>query len=213
MVLYPEVMRKAQEELDRVVGQDRLPSFSDKPALPYICAVIQEVLRWAPVTPLAVAHSLTADDIYEGKFLPSGSLVLGNAWYATLHGSAHFADRHPHRAMLNDEKMYPRPEIFNPDRFLKDGKLDPNIRSPETVAFGFGRRYAQLDYLCDIALTTAPTESVQERTSRSNLCSSTSPVYYQPSTLEWPRMPKDSQSHLVANIKLVCCGKCIVCSW
>jgi len=123
MVLYPEVMRKAQEELDRVVGQDRLPGFSDKPTLPYICAVVQEVLRWAPVTPLAVGHSLTSDDVYEGKFLPSGSLVLGNAW-----------------AMLNDEKMYPSPEVFNPDRFLKDGKLDPNIRSPETVAFGFGRR-------------------------------------------------------------------------
>ena len=52
MVLYPDVVRKAQEELDIVVGQDRLPELSDKTSLPYVCAVVKEVLRWYPVTPL-----------------------------------------------------------------------------------------------------------------------------------------------------------------
>lgn len=52
MVLYPDAFQKAQAELDRVVGQDRLPEFSDKEALPYVCAIVQEVLRWNPVTPL-----------------------------------------------------------------------------------------------------------------------------------------------------------------
>jgi len=52
MQLYPEVQRKAQEEIDRVVGRDRLPTISDRPNLPYIEAVIKELLRWNPVAPL-----------------------------------------------------------------------------------------------------------------------------------------------------------------
>jgi len=63
------------------------------------------------------------DDVYEGMFLPAGSLVLGNVW-----------------AMLHDENMYKDPERFNPERFLKNGQLDPNVTSPEATAFGFGRR-------------------------------------------------------------------------
>lgn len=51
MVLYPEVFKKAQEELDRVVGQYRLPEFSDQDDLPYISAIVKESLRWNPVVP------------------------------------------------------------------------------------------------------------------------------------------------------------------
>lgn len=50
MSLYPEVQAKAREELDRAVG-DRLPSLSDRPELPYIFAIVQEVLRWVPPFP------------------------------------------------------------------------------------------------------------------------------------------------------------------
>jgi cytochrome P450 len=80
MVLHPHVFRKAQEELDRVVGLDRLPDFSDRHSLPYITAIIKECLRWNPVSPLPVAHRLMVDDIYEGYFMPAGSIVLGNCW-------------------------------------------------------------------------------------------------------------------------------------
>ena len=52
MVLHPEAQRKAQDELDRVVGTDRLPDFTDEPALPYVTALMKEVLRWRPVGPL-----------------------------------------------------------------------------------------------------------------------------------------------------------------
>lgn len=52
MTLYPEAQRKAQEELDRVVGPDRLPTFADRELLPYVEALVTEVFRWNPVVPL-----------------------------------------------------------------------------------------------------------------------------------------------------------------
>lgn len=52
MILHPEVQAKAQAELDAVVGCGRLPEISDRPNLPYINAVILELLRWRPVAPM-----------------------------------------------------------------------------------------------------------------------------------------------------------------
>ena len=54
MALYPEVQRRAQEELDEVVGQGRLPDFSDRSALPYINAVAKETMRWHQVVPMGM---------------------------------------------------------------------------------------------------------------------------------------------------------------
>ena len=52
MIIYPEVQCKAQAEIDRVIGNDRFPTLADQPDLPYIDALVKEVLRWAPVGPL-----------------------------------------------------------------------------------------------------------------------------------------------------------------
>jgi hypothetical protein len=52
MVLHPEVQAKAQADIDRVIGKDRLPDFDDRPALPYLDAILRETLRWHPVAPL-----------------------------------------------------------------------------------------------------------------------------------------------------------------
>ena len=54
MVNYPDVMQKAQAELDSVVGRERPPTFDDEDALPYIRAIVQETLRWRPVSPLSM---------------------------------------------------------------------------------------------------------------------------------------------------------------
>jgi len=52
MVLYPDVQKRAQAEIDSVIGRDRLPTFEDRASLPYIDAVVRETFRWQPVTPL-----------------------------------------------------------------------------------------------------------------------------------------------------------------
>lgn len=80
MRLYPNVMKRAQAEIDDVVGRDRLPTFADRENLPYIRAIVKEVLRWRPVGPLGLPRRTSQDDVYEGYFIPKGSLVIANAW-------------------------------------------------------------------------------------------------------------------------------------
>ncbi|KAJ6560597.1 cytochrome P450 [Mycena vulgaris] len=124
MLANPAAQKTAQAEIDTVTGGNlkRLPAFEDEAALPYLSALVKEVLRWKNVTPFAVPRLLATDDEYHGYRLPAGSIVIGNAW-----------------AILHNETMYPDPYAFKPERFLLDGKLNPAVKNPES-AFGFGRR-------------------------------------------------------------------------
>ncbi|CAL1709849.1 unnamed protein product [Somion occarium] len=123
MVLYPEVQKLAQDELGSVVPQDRLPDFSDRESLPYIQALILELLRWMPVAPLAMPHATAKSDIYKGYHIPKNSVVIANAW-----------------SILHNPEYYPDPHKFSPERFLKNGKLNPDVLDPTIASFGFGRR-------------------------------------------------------------------------
>ena len=57
MALYPEVQKKAQAEIDAVVGSHRLPDFEDRPSLPYINAIVKELMRWHLILPLCAFSS------------------------------------------------------------------------------------------------------------------------------------------------------------
>ena len=59
MALYPEAQRTAHAEIDAVLGDSRLPDFSDEDKLPYLGAVLKEVLRWHPVVPLGESNTVT----------------------------------------------------------------------------------------------------------------------------------------------------------
>ena len=52
MALHPEVQQKAQKQIDAVIGTDRLPEFEDVESMPYVQAIVKELLRWQPVAPL-----------------------------------------------------------------------------------------------------------------------------------------------------------------
>ncbi|KAK0480065.1 cytochrome P450 [Armillaria novae-zelandiae] len=127
-LLYPEVQAKARAELDAVVGTTRLPNFDDRPQLPYIEAILSEALRWNPVVPMGVAHCSVNADIYRGYYIPAGATVIGNAW-----------------AILHDEKDYPNPLVFDPDRFIAEDGKEP--QPYPIAAFGFGRRICPGRYL------------------------------------------------------------------
>ncbi|KAJ8689877.1 hypothetical protein PTI98_012736 [Pleurotus ostreatus] len=121
MTRHPEIQKKAQEEIDSVVGKDRLPTLSDRDSLPYVECVIKEVLRFAAVAAL-MPHSLDEDDIYNGYTIPKGAWVMVNAW-----------------SIFYDPALYPEPREFRPERFLSTGDHEAET-DPYTVAFGFGRR-------------------------------------------------------------------------
>ena len=76
MAVNREMQKKAQEEIDRVVGLGRMPDFEDRPLLPYVEAIYREVLRFAPPVPLGVAHAPEEDDFYKGYFIPKGTSSL-----------------------------------------------------------------------------------------------------------------------------------------
>ncbi len=82
MSLYPEVLKKAQAELDAVVGPTRLPDFDfgDKDSLVYVNAIIREASRWLLVLPLGIPHCTSADDKLHGYFIPKGTVLLPNVW-------------------------------------------------------------------------------------------------------------------------------------
>ncbi|KAJ7215403.1 cytochrome P450 [Mycena pura] len=122
MLANPDAQKNAQLEIDSVVGRGNLPHFGDKQAMPYVAALVKEVLRWGNVLPFGVPHVLAVDDEYRGYRLPAGSVVIGHVW-----------------AILHDEIAYPDPHAFEPKRFLLDDKIYPRVRDPQS-AFGFGRR-------------------------------------------------------------------------
>ena len=80
---HTDIQYKARTELDRVVGPDRLPTLADRPALPYVDAIMKETMRWHVPAPLILPHFATEDDEYDGYLIPQGSTILVNVWYDT----------------------------------------------------------------------------------------------------------------------------------
>ena len=76
MAMHPSAQRRAQAELDNVVGTDRLPEFEDLRLLPFVQAIVLETLRWIPVLLFGVPHAVTEDDVYNEYLIPKGSMVI-----------------------------------------------------------------------------------------------------------------------------------------
>ncbi|KAI0328373.1 CyP450 monooxygenase [Cubamyces sp. BRFM 1775] len=135
MASYPDVQRKAQAELDTVIGRDRLPTFADRDSLPYISALAKECLRWRVVAPLGMPHSSTEDLEYRGHLIPKGTLIIYNIW-----------------AYSRDSRHYPDPEVFRPERFLMNGLPSPDVLDPFAFVFGYGRRQCPGRHLAETSL-------------------------------------------------------------
>ena len=128
MLVYPETQARAHAELDAVVGRTRLPTFNDYPHLPYIRAMVKEVLRWRPIGPMGVPHHTTEDDWYEGMFIPKGTICLPNVWY-----------------MNRDPEIYGENAAnFDPARHLDSGgkvtSRESGAKGDGHLSYGFGRR-------------------------------------------------------------------------
>ncbi|ELU39376.1 cytochrome P450 oxidoreductase OrdA-like, putative [Rhizoctonia solani AG-1 IA] len=129
--LFGAEQTKAQDEIDRVIGPNRLPTVHDRGSLPYVEAVLQEVMRYYPVVPLCaptlntlsiasdfspgIPHSTEQDIEFQGYRIPKGSSI---------------------EAILHDPDIYSDPHVFRPERYL-ESKPAPD---PRKYIFGFGRR-------------------------------------------------------------------------
>ncbi|KAG1829370.1 cytochrome P450 [Suillus variegatus] len=129
MVLYPDVQSRARAEIDQAVRHDSMPCLDDRASLPYLDAILCEVVRWYPPAPLGFAHAASNDDVYEGHFIPKGR-CLGMKTYFPMHRG------------------------FDPSRHLTiDGKLkNPFVNH---FAFGHGRRICPGRWFAENSLWTA----------------------------------------------------------
>lgn len=135
MALYPDIQKRAREEIDRVCLVDdngnptRLPSIDDQKSLPYTWAIYQECLRWGVVTPCQY-HATRDEDMYaledsnytHDVCVPKDTLIVVNAW-----------------SILHNPDTYPKPFEFDPTRYLSQPPAKPQP-DPREIAFGWGRR-------------------------------------------------------------------------
>ncbi|KZT02583.1 cytochrome P450 [Laetiporus sulphureus 93-53] len=127
MVLYPNVCKKAQAEIDSVTGSTRLPDFGDRASLPYLERVLQELFRWnCPVT--LDCH------------IPGGTMIVPNIW-----------------AMTRNSQLYSDPETFRPERFDELDSSTVDLHDPRKLVFGFGRRICPGRHLADSTIWLAMT--------------------------------------------------------
>ncbi|ESO03123.1 hypothetical protein HELRODRAFT_157153 [Helobdella robusta] len=116
------VQKRVQNELDRVVGSNRLPCLEDKPNLPITEAFILEAMRFKTLVPMALVHLTTKETIIDGVLIPSGVMVMPNIY------SAH----------MNSEDWVD-PEIFKIERFLNDDQTQV-VNRDLIIPFSLGKR-------------------------------------------------------------------------
>ncbi|RIB30980.1 cytochrome P450, partial [Gigaspora rosea] len=124
----PNVQSKAHQELDRVIGQSRIPEVSDEQNIPYIRAIIKEGQRYCGPLYLGIPHGIEEDDEYNGYHIPANSVVILNQYGIHM-----------------DEKRYENPKEFKPERFLgftesSAALANGNYENRDHFGFGAGRR-------------------------------------------------------------------------
>jgi cytochrome P450 len=137
-ILNPEPIKRARKEIDDVVGRSRMPEWSDRSNLPYVNALVDELHRWASAAPLSFFHATSEDDVYRGKHIAKGTVVIPNSY-----------------AIHTNPAYYPEPDRFMPERFL-----DPNhpLAAPEAnpnrrhFGFSVGRRECPGMHVADASL-------------------------------------------------------------
>ncbi|KAF8037420.1 hypothetical protein BT93_B0350 [Corymbia citriodora subsp. variegata] len=126
LIHRPDLLARVQEEIDSVVGRDRLVTELDLPRLTYLQAVVKETFRLHPPTPLSIPRIVADDCEINGYHIPKGAKLLVNVW-----------------AIARDPDAWAEPLAFRPERFLPGGEK-PNVdvkgNDFDLIPFGAGRR-------------------------------------------------------------------------
>ncbi|CAL8256821.1 unnamed protein product [Lota lota] len=123
LVRFPDMQQRLQEEVDKVVDRESLPSIEDQPKLPYVMAFIYEVMRYTSFIPLTIPHSTTADTTIMGYSVPKDRVVFVNQW-----------------SINRDQSIWTEPDSFDPQRFLNpDRSLNKDLVG-NVMIFSLGKR-------------------------------------------------------------------------
>ncbi|KAM9365476.1 LOW QUALITY PROTEIN: cytochrome P450 1B1 [Pholidichthys leucotaenia] len=123
LVKFPEVQKRLQQEVDKVVDRSRIPSIEDQARLPYVMAFIYEVMRFTSFVPLTIPHSTTTDTSIMGYTVPKNTVIFINQW-----------------SLNHDPASWSNPETFDPERFLdQSGALNKDLTS-RVLLFSLGKR-------------------------------------------------------------------------
>ncbi|KAJ7708771.1 cytochrome P450 [Mycena rosella] len=121
LILHPDAQRKAQAELDTVLGHCTAPRLTDRPRLPFTDALISEILRTYTIGPVGLPHVAAEDDVHEGFLIPKGAIIITNNWL-----------------FYRDRNTYADPETFRPERFMETAS-HVKEKDPKDILFGYGR--------------------------------------------------------------------------
>ncbi|NXD00257.1 CP1B1 protein, partial [Certhia familiaris] len=123
LIRYPKVQAKMQEEVDRIVGRDRLPCVEDQPHLPYIMAFLYESMRFSSFVPVTIPHATTTNTFIMGYLIPKDTVIFVNQW-----------------SVNHDPAKWSNPEDFDPTRFLdENGFINKDLTS-SVMIFSLGKR-------------------------------------------------------------------------
>ncbi|XP_054974980.1 cytochrome P450 2C26-like isoform X2 [Sorex araneus] len=121
LLKHPEVMAKAQEEIEHVIGRHRSPCMQDRSNMPYMDALVHEVQRFIDLVPLNLPHAVTQDIKFRNYIIPKGTTILTSL-----------------TSVLHDEREFPNAKMFDPGHFLDEsGKFK---KSDYFMAFSAGKR-------------------------------------------------------------------------
>ncbi|KAJ7312237.1 cytochrome P450 [Mycena albidolilacea] len=151
LVAYPEAQKKAHEEIDRVVGEHRMPTLEDLEQMPYVRAIISETHRFRPIAPLGAPHATLATEEYHGYIIPKGTTIFVNMW-GIFHDPGKFTIvLDSVQLILCSLALFDNPEDFIPERYpLSENGTKPGVDGSDlrpTFYFGFGRRICPGMYL------------------------------------------------------------------
>lgn len=122
MMKHPEIQEKVFKEIEANLGLERIPTMADKLRLPYVVATLNEVQRWGNILPINLFHTNDTDFQLGGYTIPKNVTVIPQISVLAI-----------------DEKVFPEPEMFRPERFLEpDGKTLSKI--DQFAPFSMGKR-------------------------------------------------------------------------
>ncbi|XP_048452845.1 cytochrome P450 1B1 [Rhincodon typus] len=151
LVWQPQVQAKIHEELDRVVGRQRIPSIEDQPRMPYLMAFLYETLRFSSFVSLTIPHATTRPTLLSGYRIDKGTVVFINQW-----------------SVNHDPHKWHQPEVFDPCRFLTEaGTFNKDLAS-QVMIFSLGRRRCIGDELAKMQLFLSTSLLMHQCTFRAN---------------------------------------------